>query len=199
MAKAVFEVIKRDGRREEYDPRKLVRSLLRAGLAPRLLVETIERVRPWPGMDTDSLRVRVEQELSIQQPGAAHRYATTRSLVARASEQSGFGWACMHPETVRRLGLRHGDAVWLCHESPPAPFSIDGREDVERGQVWLNPREMAAMGVKERTRLPAASVFHRSAPTEDPPERGSAAGVIARPPFGTEGPVLFEAHVVCVD
>jgi hypothetical protein len=195
MEKAVFELVKRDGRREAYHPQKLVRSLLRAGLAPRMLVETVAKVRPWPGLDTDSLRTWVEYELSLRQPSAAHRYATTRSLVARSSEQSGFGWACMNTETVRRLGLRHGDAVWLCQEQTPAPFSIDSRADVERGQAWLNPREMAAMGVRDGTRLAASSDFHdRSAPTEDLPDHGGA-GVTARPPSGTAGPVLLYARV----
>lgn len=190
-----FDLVKRGGRCEAYDPQKLMRSLLRAGLAPCMLVETVARVRPWPGLHTDSLRARVEHELSLRQPDAAYRYATTRSLLARSSEQSGFGWACVSSETVCRLGLRHGDTVWLSQDQTPAPFSIDSREDVERRQAWLNPREMAAMGVREGTRLAASSVFHdSSAPTEDPPEHGSTAGVTARPPFGTEGPVLFEAH-----
>jgi len=194
MEKVVFELVKRDGRREAYRPQKLVRSLLRAGLAPRMLVETVAKIRPWPGLDTDSLRARVEHELSLRQPGAAYRYATTRSLVARSSELSGFGWACVNPETVCRLGLRHGDAVWLCQEQTPAPFSIDSRADVERRQVWLNPREMAAMAVRDGTRLAASSVFHdRSATTEDPPEHGSTAGVTALP-SGTAGPVLLYAR-----
>jgi len=195
MDKVVFELVKRDGRREAYQPQKLVRSLLQAGLAPRMLVETVAKVLPWPGIDTDSLRTWVEYELSLRQPSAAHRYATTRSLVARSSDQSGFGWACINPETVCRLGLRHGDAVWLWQEQTPAPFSIDSRTDVDRGQAWLNPREMAAMGIRDGSRLEASSVFHdRSAPTEDPPEHGSSAGVTARPPYGTAGPILLCAR-----
>ncbi|MBN2466066.1 hypothetical protein JXD38_10650 [candidate division WOR-3 bacterium] len=194
MEKVVFELVKRDGRREAYHPQKLVRSLLRAGLAPRMLVETVAKIRPWPGLDTDSLRTLVEYALSLRQPSAAHRYATTRSLVARSSEQSASGWACMNPETVRRLGLRHGDAVWLCQEQTPAPFSIDSRADVERGQAWLNPREMAAMEIRDGTKLAASSVFHDgSAPTEDRPYRGGA-GVTAQPPSGTAGPVLLYAR-----
>jgi len=194
MEKAVLELVKRDGRREVYRPQKLVRSLLRAGLAPRMLVETVANLRPRPGLDTDSLRTLVEYELWLRQPSAAHRYATTRSLVARSSEQSGFGWACMNTETVRGLGLRQGDAVWLCQEQTPAPFSIDSRADVERGQIWLNPREMAAMGIRDGTKVAASSVFDdRSAPTEDPPNR-TGTGVTARPPSGTAGPVLLYAR-----
>lgn len=196
----VFDLIKRDGRREVYDRRKLARSLLRAGLVPHMLVGTIARVRPCPGIDTDSLRGRIEYELSLRQPSAAHRYANTRGLVARSSELSGFGWACLNPETVRRLGLRHGDAVWLWQKQTPAPFSIDSRADVAYGQAWLNPREMAAMETGEGTKLSASSEFYdRSARTEGPPKHRGTAGVIARPPFGTAGPVLLCAEVASRD
>lgn len=85
-------------------------------------------------------------------------------LTARKSEQAGYGWVCMNPETVSRLGLRPGDTVWLSYEGTEAPFSIESLEEVQRGHVWLNPREMAAMGVSAGTSLAASSVCHVTAP-----------------------------------
>ena len=159
---ALFNLVKRDGRREKYDRGKLARSLMRAGVAPDMLSEALDRIVPEPDLDTGSLRARVEFELERQQPGAARRYATTRSLTVRGSEQAGYGWACLSPETVGRLGLRPGDAVWLSHEGTPAPFSIECHDGVERGQAWLNPREMAAMEVRDGTKLAASSVYYET-------------------------------------
>ena len=161
-----FELVKRDGRREEYDRSKLARSLLRAGVTPYTAAGTLAQVEPGPDMDTGSLRARVEAELERRQPSAARRYATTRSLIARAAEQSGFGWVCLNPDTVNRLGLRPGDTVWLNDKRTPAPFTIESREDVERGHAWLNPGEMAVMGLGDGARLTAAATYQEVPPGE---------------------------------
>ncbi len=163
-----FELVKSDGRREEYDRAKLARSLLRAGVTPDVVVGALARVEPGPSQHTGLLRLRIVTELAHTYPNAARRYASTRSLVAIACKQAGFGWACLHPETVKRLGLRPGDTVWLGDKRTPAPFSIESREDVEPGHTWLNPREMAAMGVRDGARLTAAGRY----PQPPPPKEG---------------------------
>jgi hypothetical protein len=174
-----FELVKRDGRREEYDRAKLARSLMRAGVAPYMLAGILDIVAPNPDQDTGSLRARVEAELTLRQPSAACRYATTRSVIIRASEQSGFGWVCMNPETVSRLGLRPGDTVWLSDKGTPAPFSAESREDVERGQAWLNPREMAAMEVEDGVKLAASRVYHGPSPLSEESHVYSRIGAMA--------------------
>ena len=165
----MFELLKRDGQREEYDRAKLARSLMRAGVAPYMIAGILDAVAPIPDQDTGSLRANVEAELESWHPNAARRYATTRCLVVSASEQAGYGWVCLNPETVNRLGLKPGDTVWLGHEGTPASFSIESHEGVERGQAWINPREMAAMGVREGTKLAASSIYHEtSLPHKEP-------------------------------
>jgi len=163
----LFQLVKRDGRREEYNPAKLARSIAHAGVAPYMLAGILDAVDPRPGMDTDSLRRRVESELELRQPRAAKRYATTRTLTARGSPQAGYGWACINPEDFTRLNLRPGDTVWLSHGGSAAPFSVQNLEDVERGHVWLNRREMAAMGLSDGTK-PAASVVYQETSLFDP-------------------------------
>jgi formylmethanofuran dehydrogenase subunit D len=113
---------------------------------------------------------RVEFAPPLGQPTTACRCATTRNLIARASEQSGYGWVCLNPETVSRLGLRPGDAVWLSDGGTPAPFSIESHETVEHGQAWLNPREMAAMEVQDGDKLTAASAYHETPSALEEPQ-----------------------------
>lgn len=154
-----FEFVKRDGRREPYNEAKLARSLALAGMAPYMLAGILDAVDPKPGMDTNSLRRRIEYELALRQPRAAKRYATTRTLTARGSQQAGYGWVCIHPEDLTRLSLRPDDTVWLSHRGTTAPFSIQYLEDVERGHIWLNRREMSAMEVNDEDRLVASRVY----------------------------------------
>jgi hypothetical protein len=118
---------------------------------------------------------RAEFAPPLGQPGTARRHATIRDLVARASEQSGYGWVCLNPETVIWLGLRPGDAVWLSDGGTPAPFSIESQEAVVNGQAWLNPREMAAMEVRDGDKLTAASAYEISSPVEGPQVSGREA------------------------
>ena len=161
------EIVKRDGRRENYDCAKLARSLARAGVAPHMLAGILDRVVPNQAQDTGSLRARVESVLALRQPSAARRYTSTCSLTARGSEQAGYGWICMNPETVSRLNVRPGDTVWLSYDGATAPFSIESLADVERGHAWLNSREMAAMGVRSGTRLAASSVYQVASPSPE--------------------------------
>ena len=178
----MHKLVKRDGRREEYEGAKLARSLTRAGVAPYMLTGILDAVDPTPGMDTGTLRARVESELALRQPGAARRYACTRSLAVRGSELAGYGWVCLNPETVSRLGLRPGDTAWLSHDGTSAPFSVESFEDVERGCAWLNPRELAAMGVRAGTRLAASSLCDAASPASVEPQdsdRGYVTGPVA--------------------
>ncbi len=156
------ELTKRDGRHEMYRRDKLATSLARAGLAADAIKGTVDRIEAGPATDTGSLRARIETELTLLQPAAARRYATTRTLVARATDESEYGWVRMNPQTIDLLDLRPGDIVWLSHDGTPAPFSIESHADVGCGQAYLNLREMAAMGLKDGTKLAASSVYHET-------------------------------------
>ena len=183
-----FELVKRDGRREKYDRTKLARSLMRAGVTPYMLTGILTAVTPLPDEDTGSLRADIESELERWHPNAARRYATTRGLTVHGSERAGYGWVCMNPETVSRLGLRSGDTVWLNDNGASAPFSVESHEDIERGQAWLNPREMAAMGVRDGAKLPASGICHEtSIPLEERQVIGRAAETKAWPLNGIAG------------
>ena len=186
----MFEIVKRDGRREEYSKAKLSRSLTRAGVAPYMLAGIMDIVTPNPGQDTSSLRADVESELKRWQPSAARRYATTRTLTAlgRGSEQAGYGWICINPEDVSRLGLRPGDTVWLSTDGTGAPLSIESLEAVKRGHAWLNHREMAAMGVSDGTKLAASGAYHETSTLRDEHQVSGRAGVTARSLDRTAGP-----------
>jgi formylmethanofuran dehydrogenase subunit D len=81
-------------------------------------------------------------------------------LAARGSKLAGYGWVCLNPEMLDRLDIQSGDTVWLANDGTPAPFSIESHEDVEHGQAWLNPREMAAMGVRDGEKLTAAGAYN---------------------------------------
>jgi len=183
----LFEIVKRDGRRETYDQAKLARSLTRAGVPAYMISGIVDSVAPVPDQDTGSLRANIEAELENWHPAAARRYATTRSLLVRASEQAGYGWVCLHPETVSRLGLRPGHTVWLGHEGTSASLSVESHEDVERGQAWLNPREMAAMGARPGIKLAASSTYHETSPIERHQATTRAAATAARSLNGMAG------------
>lgn len=194
----LFQLVKRDGRRELYDPAKLTRSLTRAGVAPYMLAGILDAVDPRPGMDTNSLRRRVECELALRQPRAARRYTTTRTLTARTSQQSGYGWACMNPADFTRLSLRPGDTIWLNHGGAAAPFSVQNLEDVECGHVWLNLREMAAMEASDGTKLAATGAANEAWPPSAEAQVGGRADVTGLSPgrnaSGRRSPESLSGH-----
>jgi hypothetical protein len=88
---------------------------------------------------------------------------------------------------MNRLGLKPGDSVWLNDKESPAPFSIESREEVKLEEAWLNPREMAAMGVRDRARLTASGDDYGSSPVPEELEVPGRIGVMAVPLNGTKG------------
>jgi hypothetical protein len=149
----MFELVKRDGRHEKYDPTKLARSLTRAGVAPYMLAGILDSVAPNPDEDTGSLRADVESELECWQPTAARRYAQTRRVYAFGSEVVVRGSVVLDPEALVRLGVKPGDFVWLGENGTWVPFTVETMAQTRPGQVWLNSADLAGMDVNPGARL----------------------------------------------
>jgi hypothetical protein len=158
MKEVSFELVKRDGRREEYDRAKLARSLERAGVAPYLLSGILDTVAPNPNQDTGSLRANVESELEGWHPAAARRYAQTRRLHAFGSSAFARGSVSLHPETIARFRAKPGDAVWLGANGTWVPLTVEAMAQIEAGQAWLNSADLARMGIHPGSRLLATVV-----------------------------------------
>ncbi len=154
----MFELVKRDGRREKYDCAKLVRSLMQAGLARYLLPGILDSVIPYPDQHTRSLRANVESELESWQPTAARRYARTRRVYVLGSEAVARGSAILHPEALARFMVKPGDAVWLGENETWVPFTLETMVQTKPGQVWLNSTDLAGMRVNPGARLLASAV-----------------------------------------
>ena len=154
-----FEIVKRDGRSEEYNEAKLVRSLTRAGVAPFMLAGILHSVTPNPDQDTRALRASVESELEQWQPAAARRYAQTRRLRAFGSGAFALGSVSLRPETAERFGTRHGDTLWLGENGAWVPLVVETRAQIEPDQAWLHSAILADMGTNPGARIPATRVF----------------------------------------
>lgn len=153
-----FQLVKRDGRREQYDRTKLARSLSRAGVAPYMLGGILSIIAPNPDQDTGSLRASIESELKGWQPTAARRYGKTRRLYAYGSIAVARGSVGLHPETTGRLGVKSGDTVWLGENGTWAPFCAETMAQIEPGQVWLNSADLSDKGINPGARLLATGV-----------------------------------------
>jgi hypothetical protein len=154
----MFDLLKRDGRREEYDRTKLARSLMRAGVAPYMLAGILDAVTPIPDQDTGSLRANVESELLCWHPTAARRYAQTHRVRAFGSRALAHGVVGLHPETVTRFGVKPGDTVWLGENGDRVLLSVKTLGRIAPDQAWLNSADMAGMGLNSGARLLATGV-----------------------------------------
>jgi hypothetical protein len=158
----MFDILKHDGRREEYDRAKLARSLMGAGVAPYMLAGILDAVTPIPDQDTGSLRASIESELESWHPAAARRYAQTRRPHAFGSGALAHGVVALHSETMTRFEVKPGDTVWLGESETRAPFTVETLAQVEPGQAWLNSADLAGMGLNPGARLLATGVYLRS-------------------------------------
>jgi hypothetical protein len=154
----MFEIVKRDGRREQYDKTKLARSLVRAGVAPYMLAGILDSVAPNPDQDTGSLRANLESELGYWQPTAARRYAQTRRVCAFGYGALARGRLGLHLETMTRFGVGPGDTVWVGENGTWVPLAVETTAQIEPGQAWLHSAVLADMGINPGARLLATGV-----------------------------------------
>jgi hypothetical protein len=154
-----FEIVKRDGRREEFNREKLARSLIGAGVAPFMLAGILDSVTPNPDQDTRALRASVESELEQWQPAAARRYAQTRRFRVFGSGAVALGSVSLHPETAARFGTTRGDNLWLGENGAWVPLVVETRAQVEPDQAWLRSAVLADMGINPGARILATRVF----------------------------------------
>ena len=170
----MFELVKRNGRHEEYDGVKLAQSLWQAGVSRFLLPKVVARAGLWPNPTTDVLRAHVESELKRWHPDAARRYAQPRRLHTFGSDNIARGSVRLYPETVARLGAKSGDTVWLRPYGIPVPFVAETTAQVEPGQVWLNRADLVRMEINPGVKLLTTGVWPAPvnlAGSHVPPER----------------------------
>ena len=149
----MFEIVKRDGRREEYARSKLARSLLRAGVAPYMLEGILDTVAPYPDQDTGSLRASIESELENWHPAAARRYAQTRRVPAFGSGAIARGRVDLHPETLARFRVIPGNPLWLGENGARVPLIVETTKQIGLNQAWLNSADLTNLGVHPGARL----------------------------------------------
>jgi hypothetical protein len=180
----MFELVKRDGRREEYDGAKLAQSLRLAGVPPFVLSEIVSRVGLRPITTTKGLRASIETELKRWHPDAAIRYAQTCRLHALGSNAIARGSVQLCPEMVARFGAKTGDTIWLRPNGTSVPLTVETVARVEPDQIWLNRADLARMGINPGTRLLVTGVWPALSAPEHPyvsPERNDrlvAAGAL---------------------
>jgi hypothetical protein len=163
MEETLFEIVKRDGRREGYARSKLARSLRQAGVPPYMLEGILDTVAPYPDQDTGSLRASIESELENWHPAAARRYAQTRRVPAFGSDAIARGRVDLHPETLAQFQVMPGNPLWLGENRARLPLIVETTKQIGLNQAWLNSADLADLDVNPGARILTSGVCPASA------------------------------------
>ncbi|MFQ6107674.1 MAG: ATP cone domain-containing protein [Thermoplasmata archaeon] len=143
---------KRTGHEEEFNKRKLVRSLRRAGASRRMARQIVAEIKRSMVRTTAEVRARVILELRKIDSSLARRYESTRSLAVRESMETAKGTLGLHIETLNEMGAKRGGTVTVEHKRRKKSLVTEAGS-VQMRWMQMNVSDIRDMRVREGMRL----------------------------------------------
>jgi len=149
-------VMKRDGRSEDFNNQKIKLSVLRAGANEKVASEVANTILESNAMTTANIRMAVTEELRKRNPESAKNYENTRRLTARKAIDAARGTVRISEEIMKRLDIKPGDPVELRHGNNTHRMKADKGASSAR-DINLNHEDLKTLGVTEGLRIAVRS------------------------------------------
>lgn len=158
---------KRSGELQEFDRRKLVESMKRAGASEQVAEQIAAKAQTQvaEGATTIELRKLAADELRKVNESVAEEYVRTLRLRVAAANDVKTGSARVPKRIERVPDVRPGMPARVRHGEKRTEVRIEPALD--KREVWLNPADLEALGAPEGTRI-AVRFLHEE--TGKPPE-----------------------------
>jgi phosphatidate phosphatase PAH1 len=150
----LVNVKKKDGRTEEFKRTKIERSLKNVGVKETNAKEIANKVSEKEGMTTTEIRESVQKELRNRNKEAAEKYESSRRLAARKAIDAAKGTVRLTEETMKRLNLRPGENLELCHKDNRITLKAE-KGLVATNEIRLHEDDLRKIGAPEGTRIVA--------------------------------------------
>jgi hypothetical protein len=145
-------VVKTDKRTVAFEKKKIVRSIIRAGIDEITAHEVATTVPEKEGITTDEIRMIVTEELKMIDPEAAMRYSNTRRLAARMALNTVKGFALLPRETMNRLKLKTGENINVVFGERIYTLRAEPGS-VERNGIMLHTEDLQTVGASDGERI----------------------------------------------
>jgi len=149
----VVKIRKTTGGLEDFDRRKLEKSIRHAGASEEVAKSISERIEPSEGMSTEELRRKVSEELRRKNEALSGAYTTTKRLKARSSSDLKSGVVRMHEELIKSFGIHAGDKVSLTHLENEARVEVQAEGSGNPREVVVNRSDLEKLGAEEGARV----------------------------------------------
>lgn len=145
-------VMKIDGRTENFDRAKIERSIRLAGADENVAKEIANIIPDVAAPTTNGIREIVTEELRKRDADAAKRYEETRQLIAKRAVDAAKGTARLTEDTMHRLNLSPGDPIELRFANKTHSVKTEkGASNTKN--IQLTEEDLKIIGAAEGTRI----------------------------------------------
>ena len=153
----MVKIRKRTGIPQEFDSKKLQRSLECAGVPSDIAAGIAGKINPTEGMSTWDIRRSITRILSEINPAYMASYDSTRNLNARGSEYVSKGICRINEEFMNDLGLKSGQNVMILAGEKKSEMRVESVPSLSPREVLMNDSELDKLSIKSGTRVSVKS------------------------------------------
>jgi hypothetical protein len=152
--KYVTIVIKRNGKTEEFERKKIEDSLRNAGVDWLKAKDLAGRITEMEGMRTSEIRLALDRELSNINQGLSQRYLNARRFTVKNSNKKAKGVAILSKNSMDVMKLTTGDTVEVRYRDRIYMMRIEKDDDsISPREIILNEKDMAGLAVIDGSRV----------------------------------------------
>jgi hypothetical protein len=141
------------GVEEEFERAKLESSLRQAGASEQVARELATKLSVRDGLSTSELRSQVLSELRAKDAAAAERYESTRCCEAQASAEVPKDVVRLHPDILKRLGVRPGATLELEHAGKRQTLRAEESSAIPSRELQIHNEMLSSLGASTGTKL----------------------------------------------
>lgn len=145
--------MKRSGKLEEFDRRKLEESIRKAGASDETARRVAERINPPEGTTTGELRRMVSHELRRENAALSGAYATTRNLRARSTPNLKAGVVLLSEDLLRMHGLTPGQPAYVVHMDKRTDVQVKSADSAKPAEILMSRSDLERLGAADGTRV----------------------------------------------
>ena len=147
-------IIKRNGKTEEFDRKKIEDSVRNAEADWLTAKDIAARILERDGMTTSDIRCAINKELKNINQGLSQRYSQARRFTVKNSVKTAKGVAQLSKDSMDALKIKAGDTLEIKYRDKCQKMRIEkDNNTVFHNEIKLNEDDMVAIGVIDGNRV----------------------------------------------
>ena len=146
-------IVKRSGKSENFDIKKLERSIILAGASKDVARDISRRIDAKDGMNSQELRRLTAREIEKERVDLAQNYLSTRNLTAIRTSNVAEGVARVNRQLLERIGVSSNQPARLTAGKNQMQMRLEEMTSGADQEVQLSDSDMRRLGIEDGSRI----------------------------------------------